>query len=220
MSSLFDHSKRVKAVKPEVVDQPQLPPKFRIFPAGYGGTIDLKHPDIPHIGTYSCQSTLGVYFRVDKKRCFVAHIWPTILSPNLGGSDLRVHTDLGRTDLRCIIKKKLDEESQFHRWPPRSRRMRHSLVMVCKQQGTDPLVHGDTVVGNVAAEAVAEWLSGLSDPTGESGDMKKPLRYGGFLIDGSGEVVEYCDHAFPMDERMEVTERTVHSHWYPIIQEV
>ena len=48
---------------------------FRNIKEGEGGTLPITGDNIkPRVGTFYLMTCVGVYFRVDKDRCFFAHI--------------------------------------------------------------------------------------------------------------------------------------------------
>ncbi|KAK4548914.1 hypothetical protein LTR36_008687 [Oleoguttula mirabilis] len=193
--------------KEEEEEEDSLPPKFRNVPAGYGGTFERTHADIPLIGTHGCESCLGVYFTIDKKRCFVAHICPRIEASDGGTGGLRVPDKLTYSQLKQQVRSRLEDAAAYDNWPAPSEAMRSSLVMACKLQATDSRVHADTVVGNCAAEAVTEWLCFPKGPKGHV--LMKPLRHGGFVVGQTGDVEEYCDDEFDPRSREPVTVESV-----------
>lgn len=48
--------------------------QFRCVKEGTGGTLQIFSTQRPWIGTYGCNTCVGVYFIVDSQRCFFAHI--------------------------------------------------------------------------------------------------------------------------------------------------
>ena len=48
---------------------------FRCIKEGEGGTLPITGDNIkPRVGTFFLMTCVGVYFRIDKERCFFAHI--------------------------------------------------------------------------------------------------------------------------------------------------
>lgn len=48
--------------------------QFRCVEESEGGTLPLYDLEIPRLGTYFLMTCVGVYFKVDKDRCFFAHM--------------------------------------------------------------------------------------------------------------------------------------------------
>lgn len=201
--------------KPDVLPPPQQPPPppppppqqiFRRVGVGYGGTFIFNESSIPHIGTDRCQSGVGVYFVVDDKRCFAAHI-SCAVENTTGTTKILDQTTYQK--LQGRVTQLLAKEAARSQWPPVSTYMQGSFVAVCYQH---PLhsqgVSWDTVLGDWVADAVAGWL-GI--PPGDA--RRTPLRRGGFIVHHPSQV----QHFFPGDVDRSawtaVTDQPQTAHW-------
>ncbi|EON64029.1 hypothetical protein W97_03259 [Coniosporium apollinis CBS 100218] len=97
--------------------------RYRLLTEGQGGTFDFPHPiwttaPTP-LGTKFCLTCVGVYFQIDAKRAFLAHMLPP--SP-------RSHSTPPPSHATTAL---LAHEAAAHAWGPPSDLMRTTLVLVC-----------------------------------------------------------------------------------------
>lgn len=156
--------------------------KYRYIKESSGGTYTIS-PDARFIGTDGCVTCLGVYFAIDTKRCFLAHINIEPRDPDL---PVKAHEErsirdyqIGTAAERAIVwwvKRRLADEQWSADWGPVTKLMRDSLVVVCPQSN----VPGVTYVGDAALAGVKELL-GIDDPA------LQPRREDGFVVTHTGE---------------------------------
>lgn len=151
-------------------------------------------PGMPFIGTDKCYTCLGVYFAIDKHRCFFAHIniepIPTdeVKVPSLD----RTVDDyaIGLAAKRSIVwwvKKNLNDEAWSEDWGPITQLMKESLVVACPSSNSA----GKTFVGDAALAGVKEFL-GIDDYD------PQPMRTEGFVVKHIGGEAEEMA-LFPVD---------------------
>ncbi|KAI7552135.1 hypothetical protein KC331_g2093 [Hortaea werneckii] len=118
---------------------------------GSGGTYTFTDNSVQHIGTSGCLTCVGIYFIIDDRRCFAAHVNADTVTKSGGWA--RGTSANTRDKIKVEVKQRLDTEQAQSEWGPVSQTMRESLVMVCSRcEEALPLV------GDAVAAAVQEWL--------------------------------------------------------------
>lgn len=102
-------------------------PVFRYVPENSGGTFPIADEDVPAIGTWGCATCVGIYFRVDETRCFVAHI--------LGMSGLtakrhNVTVSAGKNVGQQTLNRLFDM-SKWDQWDPKNEFFGSDMYVVC-----------------------------------------------------------------------------------------
>jgi len=128
---------------------PQIP--FRYVDEGQGGTLYFRDPttanqpprwskaereSIPYVGTYSVRTCVGVYFAIDDRRCFLAHINAYRRVGWVGIPGRHVTAKQGEWFTGKVVRM-LRHEAAWHDWRPDVARSRilESLIMVCPEPG-------------------------------------------------------------------------------------
>lgn len=126
--------------------RPPPKPKFRFIDEGQGGILhfDLQSPQqdpihntpltrllIPWVGTYGCRTCVGVYFKIDETRAFVAHInaWKQILSFYGHEETTREVTDQEGQDLKEKVLILLQRTAYGNFYPDEIDKS--SIIIVC-----------------------------------------------------------------------------------------
>ena len=100
---------------------------FRNVLEGSGKTLPRQDQTTPLVGTWGCISCVGVYFNIDEKRCFMAHI-------NACNSVTYVHnyvTDEGGKDIQYRVVRRLCGFVEHDRWDIREHAFGSFLKIIC-----------------------------------------------------------------------------------------
>lgn len=154
------------------------PTPYRYVSQGSGGTYKFTPDTLQHIGTSKCITCVGVYFAIDDKRCFMAHMNADTITQD-GKPSRRTNQRLS-AKIRDQMTDRLNAEQQKSGWGPVTERMRSSLVMVCPD-----MEWKWPMVGDAVSTAVQEWL-GVREP-------QRPFKSGGFIIRHPGGPVKVLE---------------------------
>ncbi|KAK5703756.1 hypothetical protein LTR97_002769 [Elasticomyces elasticus] len=157
--------------------QARLIHSYRLISKGYGGTYTLSKtatdsPIIPHIGTYGCFTTVGVYFAIDEQSCFAAHIDACVKHGREGVLfDQGIRSKAMKEQLSQIIHAALERESAERAWRMEgSEWLGRGVVVDCERTSDDEVgvLHweedsergrqNNTLVSGVVADAVLSWV--------------------------------------------------------------
>ncbi|KAK4542356.1 hypothetical protein LTR36_006812 [Oleoguttula mirabilis] len=141
---------------------------YRYIPEGSGGTYTFTKDSAFYIGTSKCETCVGVYFAIDDKRCFTAHI--NVDTTTKAGHSFRDINNSTATAIRNEVVRRLNAEQTSSQWGSVSDRMRNSLVMVCRILSSG----WHDMVGKAVSDAVQQWLQ-ITDP-------RPPRTCGGFIV--------------------------------------
>lgn len=149
---------------------------FRMVKEGRGGTFTFRDPavqdkvsnyddevdpdrdyqdrsSIRRIGTYACRTCVALYYQIDDKRCFMAHIdgvlkesGSTAITP-----DDRVVTDDEGKELQSRVLDALKQQVERSGWAPEAG---HKAVACCPQL---ELSNGRTLVGKYVLAAIRDF---------------------------------------------------------------
>ena len=102
--------------------------RFRNIPEGHGETFD-RNPKLGalSIGTWKCTTCVGIHFRVDEGRCFVAHI--NVVSNASHGTN--IVTENGVEEVEDQVMRRLCGFMRKDRWPIHDRHFGRDLVVIC-----------------------------------------------------------------------------------------
>lgn len=147
--------------------------KFRCISEGDGGTFPIfpplpkepkagepKQAQLPNlIGTYSLMTCVGVYFQVDKSRCFFAHIYSmtTELYPQMVVSKSRGEQIMSQ------VKHRLHAFYRHDNWDIRTSEFGNHLTLQCPTV-QDTMISGKMyqTVGGYTVRAIREFFLGCS----------------------------------------------------------
>ncbi|KAK5126486.1 hypothetical protein LTR85_010722 [Meristemomyces frigidus] len=157
------------------------PIAYRYIPEGSGGTYTFTQETTPYIGTSKCQTCVGVYFAIDDKICFAAHI--NVDTTGRDGHTQYIVNNKTAAKIKNEIVSRLKQEQQTSQWGPVSDKMRTSLIMVCPK-----LEMGfSDMVGSAVSNGLQEWLQVAS--------LQRPRAAGGFVIQHPAGVI----HTFAIE---------------------
>jgi len=129
----------------------------RPSPDEYEEDTTVNSPDraaVRRIGTYACRTCVAFYYRIDDKRCFMAHIDAVVKEPGSTAipPDDRVVTDAEGRELQARVLDVFRTEAQRSGWTPQAG---PKAVACCPQL---ELNNGRTLVGKYVLAAIREFL--------------------------------------------------------------
>ena len=116
------------------------PTPYRHICEGEGGVLHFRDetvvdsldgymsPEIhDHVGTYGCITCVGIYFEIDKKKCFAAHInsW---IKRDREDQGLRALTPAEGERLKNEVLKRFRECAEEHKWDPTDKQTHANIV--------------------------------------------------------------------------------------------
>ncbi|KAK4952289.1 hypothetical protein LTR28_006643 [Elasticomyces elasticus] len=156
--------------------------KYRKVGAGWGGTLPTTNPSAnpttpftPAVGTKGCMTCVGVFFPIDDKRCFAAHINCQLSQSIQAGSQpyLVETAEEGKRITKTVLSH-LRKDNERHEWGGPSEMMRRNLVLVCPLEWDG--IYGEAQVGKYVIDGVLAFLQlGREDVT--------VTRHHGFVVE-------------------------------------
>lgn len=170
---------------------------------GSGGTYTFTDDNAQYIGTSGCLTCVGIYFVIDDRRCFAAHVNADTVTKSGGWS--RTTSANTRDKIKAEVKQRLNNEQAKSEWGPVSQTMRDSLIMVCSRcEETWPLV------GDAVAAAVQEWL-GIEE-------MISPHRMESFIVRHPNGDLRLFDEE-PSNRRWLMLDEAADSDWGILVRD-
>ncbi|KAK4976880.1 hypothetical protein LTR42_002925 [Elasticomyces elasticus] len=165
------------------------PQEFRGILEGLGGTFVIDPSSrsierIDHFGTWDCNHCVGVYWPIDEKRCFLAHI-SCVCQDTTGGRFWVVRDDEEGQKIKVAVKERLTAEKNRVSWGPVTEEMKAHLLMVCPEQTAnsfDKAIRQNVVqkcTGAYVIEAIREWL--------DAPDIEAFVSHSGFIVKHQGD---------------------------------
>lgn len=207
LSRLFSGNRDRHSEPPQPQPQPQPRTQVRRVLEGAANTYDLVDGALRHMGVDGCTSSVGVYFKVNRDRCWVAHI-PAYLELEDGTRTTRIDgSDAAK--LRTKIYDRLCNEDMAWEWGGVTDKLRDSVRMVSLSFGQDDW-NGST--GAVVVAAINRWLRLQGDAA------QVPKAYGGLIVGPTGGVESLFD-AHHNPSAWELVDQETSKRWEVVIKE-
>ncbi|CAK3955631.1 Hypothetical predicted protein [Lecanosticta acicola] len=130
---------------------------YRHVKENQGGTLEFNEA-LPHIGTDGCVTCVGVYFPIDAKRCFCAHI-NAYVSVNDGRStEYDILTTREGEEVKNSVLARLQKEASRSGWKAQDVVAQHPerVILVCPDLNRGE--RSESRVGHWVVEAFREFL--------------------------------------------------------------
>ena len=184
-------------------------PEFRNILEGQGGVFERNPAGATRmIGTWRCISCVGIYFRIDEIRCFVAHI--NVVSHATWGAGVVTQNNV--PEIRDQVLHRLCGFLRRYNWDTSNRYFGQELTVVC------PYYHylrwpGYRTVGYCAIEGIKQFFKHCAraleyershrEDISDDEAMRLPAK-AAFLREHSTDLkVDYTHHGFAFDPATE-----------------
>ena len=163
--------------------------ELRIVGEGRGGTFtfdansEYEIERVQHIGVEGLYTCIGVYWPVDDRRCFCAHVNIQFI---YDGADYKLHPNVQLESevawIKDQVKSLLEEERVRSGWGDIPEAYRKQAILMCPDLGSNREVKGIKSVGLCVVEALKEWLD-LPDLEIDKANAASVVKHGAGVVE-------------------------------------